>query len=158
MTATAHAIVAGAIAAKFIGYPAEAMVLALSSHYIMDCVPHWDFGTNWRQRPKKMTGALAIFDTLLGFTVAYFLYGGKTEFLPLAMIVSSSLLPDWFETPWYIFFASQKKHEPGPHASVWERLSYVIYKIPNAFHTKAQFPLGFLTQIATVAFFLILLK
>lgn len=158
MTATAHAIVAGAIAAKFIGYPAEAMVLALSSHYIMDCVPHWDFGTNWRQRPKKMTGALAIFDTLLGFTVAYFLYGGKTEFLPLAMIVSSSLLPDWFETPWYIFFASQKKHEPEPRASIWERLSYVIYKIPNAFHTKAQFPFGLATQIATVAFFLILLK
>lgn len=158
MTATAHALVAGAIAAKFAGYPAEAMVLALSSHYVMDCVPHWDFGTNWRERPKEMTGALAIFDTLLGFTVAYFLYGGKVAFLPLIMVVSFSLLPDWLETPWYIFFASQKKHEPGPRASVWERLSYAIYKIPNAFHTKAQFPFGLFTQIATVAFFLMLVK
>ena len=158
MTATAHAVVAGAIAAKFIGFPAEAMVLALSSHYVMDCIPHWDFGTNWRQRSKKMTGALAIFDTLLGFTVAYFLYGGKAEFLPLTVIIIASLLPDWLETPWDIFFASQKKHEPAPRASVWERLVFQLYKLQNAFHTKAQFPFGLATQIATVAFFLILLK
>ena len=158
MTATAHALVASAIAAKFAGYPAEAMILALSSHYIMDCVPHWDFGTNWRLRSKKMTGALAIFDTLLAFTVAYFLYGGKVAFLPLTIVIISSLLPDWLETPWYIFFASQKKHEPSPRASIAERLVYKLYKLQNAFHTKAQLPFGLFTQIATVAFFLILLK
>lgn len=158
MTATAHAVVAGAIAAKFTGDPATAMVLALSSHYVMDCVPHWDFGTNWRLRSKEMTGALAIADTLLAFTVAYFLYGGKVAFFPLTMVISFSLLPDWLETPWYIFFANQKKHEPGPRASMWERMAYAIYKIPNAFHTKAQFPFGLVTQIATVAFFLILLR
>lgn len=158
MTATAHALVAGAIAFKFPENPALAMTLALASHYIMDSIPHWDFGTNWRFRTKKMTGALAITDTLLGFTVAYFLYGGKVAFLPLTSIIIFSLIPDWIETPWYIFFASQKKHEPAAKASKWERLVFTLYKLQNGFHTKAQFPFGLFTQIATVAFFWILLK
>lgn len=158
MTATSHAIVAGAIAAKFPEYPGLASVLAISSHYIMDCVPHWDFGTNWRFRSKKMTGILAISDTLLAFTVAYFLYGGKVGLSPLTTVIIFSLLPDWLETPWYIFFASQKKHEPATHASKWEQLVFKLYKLQNGFHTKAQFPFGLITQIATVAFFWILLK
>lgn len=156
MTATAHALVAGAIAAKFTD-PVTAVTLAIGSHYLMDSIPHWDFGTNWRVRSKKTTGALAIADTLLAITVAYFLYAGKVEIGLLALVVGASLLPDWLETPWYIFFAHRKKREPGHHASLAERLAYRVYKLPNAFHTKAQFPFGLITQIVTVAFFLVLL-
>lgn len=155
MTATAHALVAGVIV-QSVPDTATASILAIASHYIMDSIPHWDFGTNWRFRPKTLTGLFAIADTLAAFTLAYILFAGKVGFVPITIVTIASLLPDWLETPWYIFFAHQKKHEPGPRAGILERLSYLVYKIPNAFHAKAQFPLGLLTQVATVAFFWIL--
>lgn len=157
MTATAHALVAGAIASRLTD-PFVASIFAFGSHYIMDSIPHWDFGTNWRVRPKATTGILAIADTVTAFTVAYILFAGKVGVVPITIVTIASLLPDWLETPWYILFAHQKKHEPGPRAGIAERLAYLVYKIPNAFHAKAQFPLGLFTQIATVAFFWILLK
>lgn len=157
MTATAHALVAGAIATS-VPDTATASTLAFTSHYIMDCIPHWDFGTNWRSRPKVTTGMLAIADTITAFTVAYILFAGKVGVVPITVVTVASLLPDWLETPWYILFAHQKKHEPGPRARLGERLCYLVYKIPNAFHAKAQFPLGLFTQIATVAFFFFLLR
>ncbi|MBI4066441.1 hypothetical protein HY411_01860 [Candidatus Gottesmanbacteria bacterium] len=157
MTATAHALVAGAIASS-IPNTATASFLALGSHYIMDCIPHWDFGTNWRHRPKATTGMLAIADTLIAFTVAYILFAGKVGIVTVTIVTVASLLPDWLEAPWYIFFAHQKKHRPGSRAGALERLAFLVYKVPSAFHTKARFPLGLFTQIATVAFFWILLK
>lgn len=157
MTATAHALIAGAIASK-IPDPALAVVLSFASHFIIDAVPHWDMGTNWRSRSKNTTGVLAIIDTVIGITVTYFFYSGKVAFLPLSACILAAELPDWLETPWYIFFASQDKHKPGPKAGFFEKLTYKIYRWENAFHTKAQFPFGFVTQIATVAFFLLLLQ
>ena len=157
MTATAHALVAGAIAARF-GDPILAPILAFTSHFIMDAVPHWDIGTNWRSRSKSTTGALAIIDTVLGITVAYFLFIGKAPLIPLLLAVFFSLLHDWLETPWYILFDHQKKHEPGKKAGFWENLAFSVYKLENSCHTKAEFPIGALTQLATVAFFLILLR
>ncbi len=157
MTATAHALVAGAILTRFPD-PLTASSLAFGSHYVMDSIPHWDFGTNWRGRSKAITGCLAIADTLTAFTVAYILYAGKMGILPVTIVTIAALIPDWAETPWYIFFAHQKKHEPGPKANSWERIAYTIYKLPNMFHAKAQFPLGLFTQIATVAFFWLLLS
>lgn len=157
MTATAHALVAGVIA-KSVPDTVTASILAFASHYIMDCIPHWDFGTNWRSRPKAATAMLAIADTMTAFTVAYVLFAGKVGIMPVAIVTVASLLPDWLETPWYIFFARQNKHEPGARAGIWEKIAYTIYKLPNMFHTKAQLPLGLFTQIATVAFFLVLLR
>ena len=124
----------------------------------MDAVPHWDFGTNWRDRSKSKTGAVAILDTIVGFTVTYFVFGGKVELplLMLAMILGN--LPDWLEAPYYIFFARQNQKAPAASAGFWELLTYKIYRIENLFHTKAEFPFGFFTQFATVAFFLLLLR
>lgn len=102
MTSTAHALVAGAIASRF-SSPFEASSLALCSHYIMDSIPHWDFGTNWRERPKYMTGVIAIADTLIGISVSYMVFGRFLPFGLWAITVIASLLPDWLETPWYIF-------------------------------------------------------
>ncbi len=157
MTASAHAIVAGAIATRF-SDPLTAGTLALVSHYVMDSVPHWDLGTNWRARSKAMTGMLAIADTVIAITIAYFLFGRNASLLSLTVALAASLVPDWIETPWYIFFARQHKQEPPKTAGFFEKLCFAVYKMPNMFHTKAQFPLGVLTQIATVLFFLILLK
>ncbi len=157
MTATAHALVAAAIA-RAIPNPYLSIPLAFGSHFILDAVPHWDFGTNWRGRSKKMTGALAIAETTLGITVAYFLFHGKVEPVQLLLTIIAGELPDWMEAPYYIFFASQNKKEPGKTAAFWEKLTYKIYKLENVFHAKASYPFGVFTQVATVAFFLLLLK
>lgn len=156
MTATAHALVSGAIAAS-IPNPALSLPLAFASHFFMDTVPHWDFGTNWRVRSKMTTGAIAIADTLLGFTVAYFIFGGKVNIPVLFAAVSLGNLPDWLEAPYYIFFARPDKKTLTKEAGFWETLTYKIYKAENIFHTKTQAPLGIITQFVTVAFFFLLL-
>lgn len=157
MTATAHALVAGAIAAKFPD-PVTASTLSFVSHFIMDSIPHWDVGTSWRSRGKHTTGIFAILETLLGITIAILVFGTWVPLVPLCLAIFFSLLPDWLETPWYIFFAHAKKHKPSQQASMWERLSFRVYKVENMFHSKASVPLGLVTQIATVAFFLLVLK
>lgn len=156
MTATAHALVSGAIVAA-IPDPSISLPLVFASHFIMDAIPHWDFGTNWRSRSKTATGIVATLDTILGFTLAYFVFGGKVAVPILITAVALGNLPDWLEAPYYIFFAKQHKNGPGNNATIWERLTYSIYKMENAFHTKAQFPFGFITQVATVLFFILLL-
>lgn len=156
MTATAHALVAGALAAKF-GDPATVTLLALTSHYVMDSIPHWDFGTNWRSRPKRITGLFAIGETTLGISLSYLWFGSQAPLVSWGLAVFASVLPDWLETPWYIFFAHHKKNSPDKQAGMFERIAYAFYKIPNVFHAKAQLPLGLITQIVTVAFFLSLL-
>ncbi len=157
MTATAHALVSAAIAAS-IPNPMLSIPLAFVSHFVLDTIPHWDFGTNWRSRAKAKTGAVAILDTILGFTVAYFLFAGKVDSIILFLAMIAGNLPDWLEAPYYIFFANQTKQEPTSHAGFWEKLTYRIYKLENVFHTKAQAPLGVITQIVAVIFFLTLLQ
>lgn len=157
MTATAHALVSAAIAAA-IPNPALSLPLAFTSHFIMDVIPHWDFGTNWRDRSKSQTGMIAIIDTLIGFTVAYFLFAGKVSTPILLAAVTLGNLPDWMEAPYYIFFAKHKKDYSQETAGFWETVTYRIYKMENIFHTKAQFPFGVITQLATVAFFFLLLR
>lgn len=156
MTATAHTLVAGAIASKFTD-PVTAASLALLSHFIMDTIPHWDIGTSWRNRPKEMTGILAILETSVGLGVAYYFFRTLAPQGTLIVTMVFSLLPDWLETPWYIFFASPKHLRPGVKAGLWENLTYRIYKAENYFHTRAEFPVGVLTQVVTVIFFLVLL-
>jgi hypothetical protein len=156
MTATAHALVSAAIA-RAVPNPYLAIPLAIASHFIMDTVPHWDIGADWRERSKTMTGALAIFETVLGITLTYFLFRGKVETPLLFSTMIAGELPDWLEAPWYIFFADKNKKGASNKAGFWERVSYRIYRRENIFHSKADLPFGLMTQIATVAFFLLLL-
>ena len=157
MTATAHALVAGAIASRFTD-PATAGTIAFLSHFVMDSIPHWDIGTNWRERPRSVTGTWAIGETLCGMLLAFLLFSSRAPAVTLAVAIFFSLLPDWLEVPWYIFFAKQNKKEPGKNAGQWEKLAYGVYKTENIFHAKLQFPWGVITQIATVLFFFLLLS
>lgn len=156
MTATAHALVSGAIAVA-IHNPILAYPLSFASHFLMDAIPHWDIGTNWRNRTKLVTGSIAILDTILGFSLAYFLFSGKADEQVLLLSMVFGNLPDWMEAPYYIFFANPNGEKPTRHSSFWNKLTYRIYKTENILHTKAQFPFGIYTQIATVLFFLVLL-
>jgi hypothetical protein len=156
MTATAHALVSAAIA-RSVPNPYLAIPLAITSHFIMDAVPHWDIGTDWRGRSKTMTGALAVGETVLGITLAYFLFRGKVETPLLVSTILAGELPDWMEAPWYIFFAQKNKNGPSIKSGFWEKLTYRIYQRENVFHSKADVPFGLITQIGIVAFFLLLL-
>ena len=107
MTATAHAIIGAALAAK-IGEPMSLAFASTTSHLLMDCIPHWDFGANWRLRSKWATGTFAIFDSVIGITLAYFLFWGKAPISLLTIGILSSELPDWLQTPWFLFFARNR--------------------------------------------------
>ncbi len=153
----AHALVGAAIASK-IPDPVIGLPLALTSHFIMDSIPHWDFGTDWRKRPKYITGIASIADTLIGITVAYLLFQGKVSTVYLLLAVFFSLIPDWMETPWYIFFAQSQKQKPAASAGLLEKIAFRVYKLENTFHTKTSFPFGLFTSLATLTFFLMLLR
>ncbi len=157
MVAIAHALVGAAIA-NTVPDPALGATLSLTSHFIMDSIPHWDFGTHWRKRSKSMTGILSIADTGIGITLAYLLFHGKVSTPYLLTAIFLALIPDWMETPWYIFFAHAKKHKPARYAGFFEKAAFGIYQLENRFHSKMEFPLGLITQIVTVGFFLLLLK
>jgi len=49
MTATAHALIGASLAVKIIN-PIFGIPLAILSHFIADLVPHWDAGTNHKQK------------------------------------------------------------------------------------------------------------
>ena len=157
MMATAHTLVAGAIASQ-IGDPVLAPSMAFTSHFLLDSIPHWDFGADWRKRSKLTTGTFAIVDTIIGFGAAYLIYGSKVNFFVLTVSLVFSVLPDWLEAPWYIFFADPKRIGPKPHATVLEKICYNFYKLTNRAHSKAPFPWGFISQLLTVSFFLLLLR
>lgn len=155
--ATAHTLVAGAIAFN-VRDPILAPTLALASHFVLDSIPHWDFGADWRKRTKYATGAFASIDTVVGFTIAYLLFHTRVPSIILIPCLILSVLPDWLEAPWYIFFADPKRIGPKPHATILEKICYNFYKLTNFAHSKAPFPWGFISQIITVSFFLLLLK
>ncbi|MBU1326744.1 hypothetical protein KKB64_01590 [Patescibacteria group bacterium] len=157
MTTTAHTLVAGLIATE-VANPAHAALLGFVSHFVLDSIPHWDFGTNWRRRPKWNTGMLAISETIFGVLFSYSIFYQQAPTVTLVVTMLASILPDWFEAPWYIFFAHAKKNAPGVHASFQERFFFRLYKTQNIFHTKTTFPFGIITQIAVVAFFFLLLR
>ncbi len=156
MTATAHALVGAAIASHG-SNPLVSGTLIVSSHFILDAIPHWDFGTDWRKRPKTITGALAIVDTAVGFLTAIVLFSHSLSSVHIVTAVSLALIPDWIEAPWYMFFASKDKKSPAADAGAIERFMFRVYSLLNSVHSRMDLPRGILTQVGTVLFFLFLL-
>lgn len=74
MTATAHALVGGAVAAS-IHNPALGLTISFASHPFLDMVPHWDFGWGWRKKSKLLLFVEAAGDLILGFVLAYLIFG-----------------------------------------------------------------------------------
>ena len=74
MTATAHALVGGAIAAS-ISNPALGISLATISHPILDMIPHWDLGIGWRKKNKLTLFVESALDLIIGIVLSFFLFG-----------------------------------------------------------------------------------
>lgn len=157
MMATSHALVGTAIAAA-VPNPILAGVLILTSHYLMDLIPHWDFGTNWKNRSVAQTGMLAIGDTLFGFAITLVLFSSQLPVLSILGAIGLANLPDWLEAPYFIFFASKEGHHKSRGGQFGLFLGKVFKFQEDYTHTRALFPFGFITQLVTVTFFLLLLR
>jgi len=142
MTATAHALIGASIAARFTN-PIIGIPLALVSHFLADLVPHWDVGTNHRQKSVFRSRVEATLDVLLGFALAFLLFGKVVQPTYLFVMIITAQLPDWLGTPFWLF---DLKFPPFSWAY------YVGHKIQS----RMQLPWGLVTQIVTVGVIIIL--
>lgn len=145
MTATAHALVGGAIAAS-IKDPVLGLSLAAASHPFLDMIPHWDFGWGWREKPKLRFFVESCFDLGLGLTLTFIFFGSNTPLWYLASCVFLSEVWDILEAPyWFLNW-----HFP-PFS--W------VYNIQSKLQGKASsVMMGILTQVATVGVIILILQ
>lgn len=141
MTSVSHALIGAAIASRVVD-PFTVAVIAFTTHFVCDAIPHWDLGTNWRGRSKRITGTLAIAETMIAVFGSYLLF---MNFVPnkfaLALGIFFSVLPDLLQAPYYMF-----KNAPS--------ICVISHNAQSAIHERLQAPWGVLTQVATVAAFL----
>lgn len=136
MTSTAHSLVGAAIAAK-LGNPVLAIPLVFASHFLLDCVPHWDTGTSWHDRPKKVTFVYSALDVFLGIGLSLLLFAPGVNPLYLLLMIFISTLPDWLQSP-YIFW--NIKLPPF----------YWFYKLQSKLNSKDGSWFGIATQLVIV--------
>jgi hypothetical protein len=156
MMATSHALVGAAIAASGI-HPLLGAPLILASHFVMDTIPHWDFGTDWKKRSIAHTGMLAIGDTIFAFVITFLLFSWRLPPLILFGAIVLANVPDWLEAPYFIFFASKEGHHKARGGAFGALLATIFKFLEDYTHTRAPFPYGVITQVVTVLFFLLLL-
>lgn len=144
MTATAHALVGGAIAAS-ISNPAIALPLASLSHPILDMIPHWDLGVGWRKKNKLTLFAESVLDLIIGIVLAYFLFGKNINPVYLLTCIFFSEIWDILMMPYLLF---NWKFPPFSTAYDWQ------HKIQS----NIKLPWGILTQAATVTGVVLILR
>lgn len=139
MTSTTHSLVAIAIAAK-ITSPELAIPLAFASNFLLDMVPHWDFGFGWREKSKTKLFLEGVFDVGLSYFLTLVIYLKFLSHLNPVFVfacVFFSQLPDWLEVPYLLF---NWKGEPF----------HFFYRIQHHIHRKLDLPWGLVPQIAVV--------
>ncbi len=136
MTATAHALVGGAIAAS-VPNPALGISLALASHPILDMIPHWDFGLGWRNKSRTLFMAEGFFDLGVGLVSSYFIFGTHINLIYFFSAIFASLIFDLLIVPYWFF-----KWRFPPFS--W------AYCIQSHINCKAKLPWGIFTQAITV--------
>ncbi len=141
MTATAHAIIGGAIAASTPGNPALGISLAAISHPILDMIPHWDFGLGWKKKNKLVLFLQSSADLIFGVVITFLLFGQFTDHLYLALAILISESWDIMMMPYLLFG--------------WKFPPFsTFYNVQHALNREASFFWGIFTQAATVAGFL----
>lgn len=145
MTATAHALVGGAIASS-VQNPVLGITFSAISHPFLDMIPHWDFGWGWKKKTKLKLFIEGSSDLLLGVILAYFIFGQNINPWYFLGCVFASVAWDIAETPYW--FLGWKFPPFG-----W------IYKIQSAMQGKAKdMETGILTQVVTVGVLVLILQ
>lgn len=144
MTATAHALVGGAIAAS-VKDPALGVTLSAISHPFLDMIPHWDFGWGWKKKNKITLFVQASFDLGLGFILAYFIFGQNINFWYFLTCIFASEVWDILEAPYWFFN--------------WRFPPFsTIYNVQSKMQGKLKLPWGILTQVASVVIIVLALQ
>ncbi|KKR87493.1 MAG: hypothetical protein UU34_C0004G0034 [Candidatus Curtissbacteria bacterium GW2011_GWA1_41_11] len=138
MTATSHALI-GASLASIITNPIIGIPVAITSHFAADLVPHWDAGTNHRQKSALRLKVEATLDVLLGFALVLILFRTQTLANPVYMfsMVIAAQLPDWLEAPSWMF-----NFKVPPFS--W--MDWIGHKLQS----RMQLPWGLVTQVVVV--------
>ena len=90
----------GAALASRARYSLWTLPANLALHFLLDAIPHWDLGTNFRKRGRLKTAFLEIFDLAAGFLLIFFFYQSGRPFSPLLWLNALvSILPDLLEAP-----------------------------------------------------------
>ncbi len=136
MTATAHALIGGAIAAS-IPDPSIGLPLAALSHPIADMIPHWDFGLGWKKKTKLLLFAQSIFDLAFGIVVTFLIFGRSVDTTYLISAIFLSEVWDILQMPYLLFN--------------WKFFPFsTFYNFGHDTNGRAKLPWGILTQAATV--------
>ena len=136
MTATAHALIGASIAAK-ITKPLVGIPLAILSHFAADLVPHWDAGTNHKNKSALRLKLEATLDVLLGFALVFLIFRNLVDPTYLFVMVISAQLPDWLEAPSWMF---------GLKFPPFSWMDFLGHKLQS----RLQLPWGLVTQVAVV--------
>ncbi len=136
MTATAHALIGASIAAK-VTNPILAIPIAIISHFVADFIPHWDAGTNHRQKTKSRLRLEATLDVVLGFAAAFLIFGRVVDPTYLFIMIIAAQLPDWIEAPSWMF---------GLNVPPFSWMNWASHNLQS----RMQLPWGLITQIVTV--------
>ena len=144
MTATAHALVGGAIAAS-IPNPAIGIPLAFASHPILDMIPHWDLGVGWRKKNKVTLFVESALDLILGIVLAYFIFGKNVDPIYLLSCIFFSEVWDFLMMPYLLF---GWKIPPFSTAYNWQ----------HRIQSNIKLPWGILTQAVTVSGVVLVLR
>ena len=135
MTATAHALIGGAIAAS-ISNPAIGIPLSAISHPIADMIPHWDFGLGWKKKSKALLFFQSAGDLVFGVVLTFLIFGGSTNHLYLFASIFISESWDMLQAPYWLFD--------------WKFFPFsTFYHFGHYTNGKAQLPWGIFTQVAT---------
>ncbi len=144
MTATAHALIGGAIAAS-IPNPAIGIPLIAISHPIADMIPHWDFGLGWRSKSKILLFLESAGDLVFGVILTFILFGNSTNYLYLALAIFISESWDLLQVPYWLFG--------------WKFFPFsAFYNFGHEINRRAKMPWGILTQAASVTGLVLVLR
>lgn len=143
MTATAHALVGGAIAAS-ITNPAIGIPLSFASHPILDMIPHWDLGIGWRKKNKFTFFIESALDLVLGVILAFIIFGRNLDPIYFFGCILASEIWDILMMP-YILWG-------------WKFPFSTVYHFQSKIQSNIRLPWGILTQLGTVTVIVLLLK
>ncbi len=144
MTATAHALIGGALAAAFKD-PALGISLSLLSHPLLDMIPHWDEGWGWRDKEKIRLFAECTIDLSAGVLLTYFMFGGSVHSWYLLACIGAAVSWDVLEAPYLILN--------------WKFFPFnMFYKLQHHIQGKAALPWGIVTQVVTVVLVVLFLQ
>lgn len=142
MTATAHALVGGIVAAATVQNPILGITICAVSHPFLDMIPHWDFGLDWKKKSKALLFFQSAGDLIFGVFITFLLFGSATDNLYLLLCILVSESWDILMMPYLLFN--------------WKFFPFsFFYRFGHETNRGASLPWGIITQLATIGGFVL---